>query len=197
MIEIPAHVKALIFDLDGTLADTMPLHYRAWHETFAVYDVSCPQPFLESRNGMPTEMIVVEFNQHFGYQLNPPQFAREKEARARASLPSVQAIAPMAELVLHYRDELPMAVATGGRRANAMVTLESLGLKSYFAAIVTADDPVRPKPAPDIFLEAARRMAVEPTRCQVFEDADHGLAAARAAGMIATDIRPLLASTGQ
>jgi HAD superfamily hydrolase (TIGR01509 family) len=85
-----------------------------------------------------------------------------------------------------------MAVASGGTRDNVLLTLDVLGLADFFEAIITADDPVKPKPDPDIFLEAARRMQVEPIHCQVFEDGDAGLKAARMAGMVATDIRPFV-----
>ena len=85
-----------------------------------------------------------------------------------------------------------MAVASGGTRRNVLLTLEVIGLKDYFVAVITCDDKLESKPAPDIFIEAARRMKVEPPYCQVFEDGDVGLRAARVAGMIATDIRPYL-----
>jgi beta-phosphoglucomutase-like phosphatase (HAD superfamily) len=192
MIPIAPDVKALIFDLDGTLADTMPLHYKAWHETFAASGVVCPQSFLESRNGIPTEIIVSQFNDAFGHNLDPVEFAHAKEARVVDGLLSVQPVAPVAELVDFYQGQLPMAVATGGRGVHANLILQALKLQNAFAAIITADDPVRPKPSPDIFLEAAQRLGVEPRYCQVFEDADPGLEAACKAGMVATDIRSYL-----
>jgi beta-phosphoglucomutase-like phosphatase (HAD superfamily) len=192
MIPIAPHVRALIFDLDGTLADTMPLHYKAWHETFAAFGVTCPQSFLENRNGIPTEAIVSQFNDDFGHSLDPVAFALDKEARVVHKLSSVQPIAPVAKLVAYYRGRLPLAVATGGKRDHASLTLTALDLQDAFAAIITADDPVHPKPSPDIFLEAARRLDVEPRYCQVFEDADPGLEAACRAGMVATDVRQYL-----
>lgn len=191
-IIIAPTVAGLIFDLDGTLADTMSLHYAAWHETFTAYGVTCPQAFLESLNGVPTEIIVTYFNETFGYCLDPEQFAKEKETRARAKLPQARPIPLIAAVVNSNRGRLPMAVATGGNLANAEMTLQAIDMASCFEALVTADDPVLPKPAPDIFLEAARRLQVEPRHCQVFEDADCGLEAARKAGMFTTDVRPLL-----
>lgn len=185
-------VEGLIFDLDGTLADTMPLHYAAWYETFTAHGVTCPQAFLESLNGVPTEIIVSYFNETFGYCLDPERFAREKEIRVRAKLPQARPIPLIAAVVNSYRGRLPMAVATGGNLANAEMILQAIDMESCFEALITADDPVLPKPAPDIFLEAARRLQVEPSRCQVFEDADCGLEAARKAGMFSTDVRPLL-----
>jgi HAD superfamily hydrolase (TIGR01509 family) len=191
-ITISPTAAGLIFDLDGTLADTMPLHYTAWHETFTAYGVICPQAFLENLNGVPTEIIVTYFNETFGYCLDPEQFAREKETRARAKLPQARPIPLIAAVVNSYKGRLPRAVATGGNFTNAQMTLQAIGMASCFEALVTANDPVPPKPAPDIFLEAARRLRVEPRRCQVFEDADCGLEAARKAGMFTTDVRPLL-----
>ena len=82
-----------------------------------------------------------------------------------------------------------MAVASGGTRENVMLTLRSIGLESCFAAVLTSDDDVAPKPDPEIFIEAARRMKVAPGACQVFEDGDAGLEAARKAGMFMTDVR--------
>jgi len=93
------------------------------------------------------------------------------------------------EVVRKYHGALPMAVASGGTRRNIGLQLETLQLKKYFEVILSADDDIKPKPAPDIFLEAARRLGVEPEHCQVFEDGDLGLDAARTAGMLATDIR--------
>jgi beta-phosphoglucomutase-like phosphatase (HAD superfamily) len=92
-------------------------------------------------------------------------------------------------VVLKYHDILPMAIASGGVRENVDLELDALNIKKYFQAVVTADDDIRPKPAPDIFLEAARRIGVAPEYCQVFEDGDLGLEAARIAGMLPTDVR--------
>jgi HAD superfamily hydrolase (TIGR01509 family) len=96
------------------------------------------------------------------------------------------------DIVLHYKDILPMAVASGGTLENVEMQLQSLGIRTLFKAIVTADDNVRPKPAPDIFLEAAKLIGILPEYCQVFEDGDLGLEAAKKAGMVATDVRPFL-----
>jgi len=94
--------------------------------------------------------------------------------------------------VRRHHGKLPMAVVSGGRRDNVLLTLESLGLRRFFAVILTADDPIPPKPAPDLFLEAARRLEAAPGLCLVFEDGDMGLEAARLAGMRVTDVRRFL-----
>jgi len=192
MITVFPDIKALIFDLDGTLADTMAIHYQAWYDTFAAFDVTCPQAFLESHNGTPTELIVAQFNASFGQRIDPKLFAQAKENRVKDQLSQAKPIVPVADIAHQYRGRLPMAIATGSRRAIAETMLRAIGLQEHFDTVVSADDSVAPKPAPDIFLEAARRLGIEARYCQVFEDADHGLEGARQAGMRAVDIRPLL-----
>lgn len=117
--------------------------------------------------------------------------ADHKEHLYQQMLPRVVPIEPVVVLVRQYAGRLPMAVATGATQAIVRKTLGSLGLTDYFQAIVTADDVKHGKPAQDIFLEAARQLGVPATSCYAFEDADLGLQAARAAGMVAIDIRPM------
>ena len=190
MIHIARNAKALIFDLDGTLADTMPLHFESWHETLASLGLRCPQDFLETQRGVPTDKIVLEINRIFGHAIDPDAFAAEKQRQFRTKLGRIEPISVVVDIVHRYRNRLPMAVATGGVRHNVNLILKAIDLHDCFAAVVTADDPVAPKPAPDIFLEAARRLWVEPCDCQVFEDGDLGMEAARNAGMMVTDVRP-------
>ena len=190
MIHIPPQVKGLIFDCDGTLADTMPTHWKAWHETLAAYGKTCPQAFLERCMGIPSVRIVSLYNAAYGEKLDPQRFSAEKDRRSHEGLAHVGPIVPVVDVVRRYHGRLPMAVASGGIRMNVDLALEAIGLQDYFETILTADDDVPPKPSPAIFMEAARRLGVEPVYCQVFEDGDAGLEAARKAGMIATDIRP-------
>ena len=192
VIPLSKGVNGLIFDCDGTLADTMPIHIEAWCHTFAVWGVSCPVEFIEGVKGMPAEKIVAEFNRRNDLRIDPQAFAAEKNRRAHRSLAKARPIRPVVDIALKYRGLLPMAVASGGTRANVMVTLAAIGLVDCFDIVITADDPVAPKPDPQIFLEAARRMGVEPVHCQVFEDGIPGLEAARRAGMVATDIRAFI-----
>jgi HAD superfamily hydrolase (TIGR01509 family) len=188
-IIISPDTKGFIFDCDGTLADTMPLHMEAWCQTFADYDEECPYEFINRLKGTPAEKIVEKFNHKFGRNINPIKFAQDKNRRSRKKLRQAKPIDPVIKIARNYHGKLPMAVASGGTRRNVLLTLEVIGLKDYFVAVITSDDKLKAKPAPDIFLEAARRMKVEPAYCQVFEDGDVGLQAAREAGMIATDVR--------
>ena len=189
MISVLPGAKGLIFDCDGTLADTMPTHIKAWCDTFSDYGIQCPEAFLQTVMGMPAANIVKRFNRRYGHQIDSKRFAREKNRRARQNLHRTRPIEPVAAIVRQYAGRLPMAVASGGTRENVLLTLETIGLLHCFLAVLTADDDVRPKPDPEIFLEAARRMNVAPEACQVFEDGQAGLEAARRAGMFVTDVR--------
>ena len=191
-IPVAPGIKGLIFDCDGTLADTMPIHIAAWCDSFAARGITCPEDFIQSVTGMPAEKIVAVFNQRYHHHIDALAFAAEKNRRARERLSEAAPIDPVVDIVRRYRGILPMAVASGGTRDNVLLTLNVLGLVDCFETIITADDPIKPKPDPDIFLEAARRMKVKPIHCQVFEDGDAGLEAARMAGMVATDIRPFV-----
>ena len=192
MIHVPPRVRGLIFDCDGTLADTMPTHWKAWHETFAAYGKTCPHAFLERCMGVPSFEIVRLYNAEFGADLDPRKFSAEKDRRSQAGLPYVGPIVPVVDVVRRCRGRLPMAVASGGVRLNVEMALQAIGLLGWFETILTADDDVPPKPSSAIFIEAARRLRVEPADCQVFEDGEAGLEAARKAGMIVTDVRPYL-----
>lgn len=192
MLQIDPRAKGLIFDCDGTLVDSMPIHWQCWHGTFESLGASCPHDFLEAMKGVPTHRIIAAFNEQFGHDIDVESFTEEKERRARIKLMEVEPIEMVTALVYQGHGTLPMAVASGGPLDTVMISLEAVGLTSYFETFVTADDPVAPKPSPDIFLEAARRIGVAPEFCQVFEDADKGMEAAHEAGMIGTDVRLFL-----
>jgi HAD superfamily hydrolase (TIGR01509 family) len=191
-IPVARGIKGLIFDCDGTLADTMPIHTAAWCEAFAARGIACPEAFIRDVTGMPAESIVALFNRRYNHRIDAHAFAAEKNRRVTARLASAAPIDAVVSVVRRHHGTLPMAVASGGTRHNVMLTLRSLDLLGFFAVVITADDPVKPKPDPEIFIEAARRMRVNPVHCQVFEDGNAGLAAARAAGMVATDVRPFI-----
>lgn len=190
MLEIPSHVRGLIFDCDGTIADTMPLHYQAWLAALQEHGHDFPEAMFYEMAGIPTRRIIEILNEKHGYKLPVDEATERKENLFVELIPKVAPIEPVVELVRQYHGKLPMAVATGGTRSICTKTLVALGLDAYFQAVVTADDVQHGKPAPDIFLEAARRLDVLPGLCCAFEDADLGLQAARAAGMLVFDIRP-------
>lgn len=194
MHSIPEHINGLIFDCDGTIVDTMPLHYQAWTAALREYGREFPEPLFYELAGIPTIRILEMFNEKYGYQLPVLEAAQRKESLAEKLIPQALPIAPVVGVIRRYADKLPMAVASGTTRHLCSTILSRLGLMELFKAIVTAEDVEHGKPAPDIFLEAARRIGVSPAECLVYEDADLGLEAARAAGMTAVDIRPFLKS---
>ncbi|MBZ4193471.1 MAG: HAD family phosphatase [Candidatus Contendobacter sp.] len=191
-LTVPDWVRGLIFDCDGTLADSLPLHYAAWEETFAALDLPCSLELLLRHNGKPTDLIVALYNAEFGRTINVAEFTADKERRTYARLEQTKPLEPAAGLARRYYGRLPLAVVSGSNRANVERTLRAIGLRELFPVVLTADDGLPPKPAPELFLEAARQLQIEPGYCQVFEDADSGLEAARRAGMLATDVRPFL-----
>jgi beta-phosphoglucomutase-like phosphatase (HAD superfamily) len=188
-IVVPGYIKGLIFDCDGTLVDSMPLHWSAWEKAVVLKGGVWRPEFFSSTKGMPEEDIVVLYNERFSLDLDPVDTVRIKHEYFRSHASRLRPVLPVLDVVHRYGDRVPMAVASGGVRENVMLELEALNIRHFFQAILTADDDVRPKPSPDIFLEAAKRIGVSPGDCQVFEDGDLGLEAARAAGMLPTDIR--------
>jgi beta-phosphoglucomutase-like phosphatase (HAD superfamily) len=189
--------RAFIFDLDGTLADTMPSHYRAWSRIAARHGLTFPEARFYALGGVPTAKIAAMLISEAGLPLDPLVVSREKEEAYFAGLTGevgVVAIEPVLKLARQHRGEGPMAVASGGVRRIVTRTLEALGILDWFAAVVAAEDTTRHKPDPDVFLEAARRLDADPASCTVYEDTDIGLEAARRAGMRGVDVRTLISA---
>jgi HAD superfamily hydrolase (TIGR01509 family) len=192
-LAVAGGVRGLIFDCDGTLADTMPYHQQGWRQAFDAAGVNVPEDWLDSLRGTPEKQVVSLANERFGLHLDPAATVTAKHVVYRRLLAGVRPIEPVVAVVREYWGRLPMAVASGGMREDVHTVLERLGLSDAFTVVLTADDDDIPhKPSPQIFLEAARRLDVEPAACQVFEDGDYGLEAARRAGMTATDVRPYI-----
>ena len=191
MIEIPPHIRGLVFDCDGTIADTMPAHYRAWAAALGEHGVEFPEALFYEMGGIPTPKIVEILNERHGHNMPVMETALYKESLFEKLIPEVMPIEPVVNVIREYHGALPMAVATGGFRHVCHKTLDALHLREKFQAIVCAEDVTHGKPAPDIFLEAARRLGVEPKLCMAFEDANLGIQAATAAGMLVIDVRPL------
>jgi beta-phosphoglucomutase family hydrolase len=183
-IELPAgDFEAYIFDCDGTLADTMPLHYQAWLAVLKEHACDFPEALFYELGGVPTERIVEILNERHGYTLPVRETATCKDDLFIQMIPQTLPIEPVVELVHQFHGVKPLAVASGGTRNIVTRTLEALGILRKFKTIVTVEDYRRGKPAPDPFLEAARQLGVVPQNCLVFEDTSAGIAAARAANM--------------
>jgi beta-phosphoglucomutase family hydrolase len=183
--------KALIFDCDGTLADTMPLHWRAWQVVAGRYHLDFPEDRFYSLGGVPSRDILKMLSQEQGKVLDPLAVSKEKEAAYIPFLSQVEEIKEVADIARKNYGIVPMAVASGGMREHIDAVLTHLGLRRLFQAVVTSEAVRRQKPAPDIFLEAARQLGVAPQFCRAYEDTDLGLDAIRAAGMDAVDVRLL------
>ena len=194
MLQIPNGAEALLFDCDGTLADTMPLHHAAWNEALLPYGIDCPPSFIDSNAGLPAYHTVHAAGRHWGVELDAEKIAHDKEAIFEEMLPQAQPIEIVLATARAYHGKLPMGVVSGGMRRLVIQTLRGMDAEGLFTVLVTADDPVPPKPAPDVFLEAARQLGVDPAKCHVFEDGDPGIIAAKAAGMTVTDVRIVLAA---
>jgi beta-phosphoglucomutase family hydrolase len=185
-------VKGLIFDCDGTLADTMPLHYRAWQTLMRRHGFHLSQERFYALGGVPSRDILRLIRDEQGLAFDPLAVAREKEVAYLDLLAHVAPIETVMNVVRQNAGRLPMAVASGGSRRVIEIVLAHLGVRGLFQAVVTNEDVTRQKPAPDIFLEAARRIGVPPEHCLAYEDTDLGLEAIRAAGMQAVDVRTLV-----
>jgi len=180
---------ALIFDFDGTLADTMPLHWRAWQAVTRRHGLRFTEERFYALGGVPSRVIFAELGREQGVALDPLALSHEKEEAYLAQIHGIRPVPEVVEIARAHRGRVPLGVATGGTRAIVGLGLERLGLRGWFGALVTSEDVTRHKPAPDVFLEAARRLGVAPARCRAYEDTDLGMEAIRAAGMEAVDVR--------
>lgn len=193
MIAVPAHATALIFDCDGTLVDTLPLYLRAWLaalQSEAAHEVA-PEWF-HGRGGLSEHMVLDLMEAELGRPLDRAAIVRAARRNVLSAMADLREIAVVADLARRYRGTLPMAVASSGSREIVRASLTRTGLLDLFDTVVTIDDVARPKPAPDLFLEAARRLGAAPDGCLVLEDSAEGLAAAGHAGMQGVDIRPYI-----
>jgi HAD superfamily hydrolase (TIGR01509 family) len=184
-------IQGLIFDCDGTLADTMPLHWKAWQIITRKYELNFPEDRFYAMGGVPSRDILRMLSHEQGRELDPLKASTEKESAYLETLHQVGPIHAVVEIARAHHERLPMAVASGGTRFVIEKVLVHLGIRDLFAAVVTSEDVTHQKPAPDIFLEAARRIGVAPAHCRAYEDTDLGLTAIRSAGMEAVDVRKL------
>lgn len=184
--EINPKAKALIFDLDGTLADTMPVHFWAYKNILVDYGIDFTPELFATLAGIPAVGTIKKLNEMFGTTMDAEKVGHLKETEYEKIMHKMKAIEPVVELAKQYHGKLPMSIGTGGYKRLAWKTMEFLDLGKYFDILVSADDVTHAKPHPETFLKCAEKMGVAPEFCQVFEDGEPGMQAARAAGMMAT-----------
>jgi beta-phosphoglucomutase family hydrolase len=181
--------RAIIFDCDGTLADTMPSHYEAWMIVLDRYQLTMTEDRFYALGGWPTRKVAELLVREAGRPVDIDRLSVEKEALFEDLVHLVRPIPPVLEVIRQHQGKLPMAVATGAVLPICQRILRQIGLHETFDTIVSAEDVEHHKPRPDIFLEAARRLGVAPPYCRVYEDTDPGIEAARRAGMEPVDVR--------
>ena len=185
-LELNPNAKALIFDLDGTLADTMPVHFWAYKNILFDYGINFTPELFATLAGIPAVPTIVKLNELFGTKMNAERVGNLKEHEYEKLMHKMKPIVPVVELVKKYYGKMPMAVGTGGSNRLAWKTMNILGLDKYFDILVSFDDITHPKPDPETFLKCAELLGVEPAICEVFEDGELGIQAAKSAGMMAT-----------
>jgi len=189
ILEIPpGEFEGYLFDLDGTLIDSMPAHYRAWDSAMRHFGLKTQldEELFYSLGGVPTPRVAELMGKHYNLTLNPLEVMEVKERMfSEQGVPSVTVIQPVADFARRVALTKPVAIVTGGTPDVVVPSLATVGLTEIFKVVVTASDvpPGRGKPEPDMFLLAAKLMKVDPTKCLVFEDAEPGIKAALAAGM--------------
>jgi beta-phosphoglucomutase-like phosphatase (HAD superfamily) len=186
----PGSFKAYLFDCDGTIADSMPLHYLAWSKALAEWNCDFSEELFYAWGGMPVAKIIDELNQQQGLRMPVKDVARRKEGFYLENLPQLRAVPEVLEHIEASHGRIPFAVVSGSTRESVTASLRTLKILDRFDALVCAGDYQRSKPDPEGFLIAARRLRTAPESCLVFEDTEMGIQAAATAGMASVMVPP-------
>ena len=184
--------EGLIFDCDGTLVDTMPIHFKAWSITTEKYGLIFPEDRFYALGGVSPVEVLRILSAEQDKKIDFEEVTQEKESLYMQLISEAKEIPEVMEIVRSNFKKIPMGVASGGTSETVIGILNHCSIKHYFDVIVTSEDVENPKPAPDTFLEAATRMNIAPEKCRAYEDADMGIKAIIAAGMDVVDIRKII-----
>ncbi len=188
-LNLPAgSFRAYLFDCDGTIVDSMPLHYVAWKKALAEWNCVYEENLFYAWGGRPIREIIALLNERSGLNMPVEQVAHRKEGYYHELLPTLKAIPEVIEHIEAQLGRIPFAVVSGSRRDSVVGSLNALNLLHKFDVLVCAEDYKKGKPAPDAFLLAAEKLGVAPADCLVFEDTDLGIEAATAAGMASVKV---------
>jgi len=188
-ILVHPEAKALIFDLDGTLSNSLPVHVETWKIVGDKYGFEFDPNIIFEMTGRPTIEFAKRIIEQYKVDEDPAVMVRLKQQSFWDLAHLLEPVQEVISIVKNYHGKLPMAVGTGASSKSAEVQLKALGIQDYFDFIVSADDVEKHKPHPETFVRCAELMGVEPQLCQVFEDGDLGISAAKEAGMFVTDVR--------
>ncbi|MEZ5103233.1 MAG: HAD-IA family hydrolase [Draconibacterium sp.] len=191
-LKVHPDAKALIFDLDGTLSDSLPIHVETWNRIGEKFGFKFDPVIVYEMTGRPTIEFAQRVVKQYKLDVSPEEIVKMKQQSFWGLANLLEPVPEVVKIVKSSYGKIPMAVGTGASRKSAEVQLKTLQLTEYFDAIVSADDVTIHKPNPHTFLECARLLNVEPRFCQVFEDGDLGIQAGEKAGMIVTDVRPYI-----
>jgi HAD superfamily hydrolase (TIGR01509 family) len=182
--------KAYLFDCDGTIADSMPLHYRAWKQTLGEWNCEFEEELFYAWGGMPVAKIIATLNERRGLNMPIETVARRKESLYYKLLPELKAVPGVLEHIEAKPNGIPFAVVSGSTRESVTASLAALNLLDRFDPMVCAGEYTKGKPDPEALLLAAARLGTPPEDCLVFEDAEMGIQAAQAAGMASVKVPP-------
>jgi len=191
-LEIHPKAKALIFDLDGTLSDSLPVHIASWHVVCGKLNCTFDERILVEMTGMPTISFAERIKMENNLLMDAEEIVIMKQQEFWKNINQIKPHEAVINLMKSAHGKIPMAVGTGASRQSAMLQMKELEIDQFFEIIVTADDVDRHKPEPETFLMCAQMLNVEPQYCQVFEDGELGMLAAQKAGMLLTDVRPFV-----